>query len=318
MSARIPAQVVNELNARVDIVELIGSRVELKKTGREFRGCCPFHTDNTPSFYVIPAKQFFNCFGCGAHGNAVSFLMQYEQLSFPAAVEALGATLGTGVVSEGSHAARREAVSTRTPVTEPPLDWSALAEEIWRRTQGLAGTLGETYLWYRGCKTPPRDSHLRFLPSDDRFPPSLCAAVSDVQSGEPISLHFTRLAPDGRGKAGTDRDKLLLGGHRKRGGCIRLWPDECVTQGLALAEGIESALAASHVFTPTWAAIDAGNLAGFPVIVGVESLTIFADNDEAGLLAARRCAVRWKVAGRLARILAPIVPGNDCADVVAA
>ncbi len=200
---------------------------------------------------------------------------------------------------------------------DAPLDWSTKAEGIWRRTQGLRGTLGETYLQHRGCSLPPRDSHLRYLPPDDRHPPSLCAAVSDIRTAKPISLHFTRLSADGHGKAGTDRDKLLLAGHRKRGGCIRLWPDECVTSGLALAEGIESALAAGHVYSPAWGAIDAGNLAAFPVLPGVESITIFADNDEAGIRAATECGLRWRDAGREVCIRKPRRPGLDVADIAA-
>ncbi len=201
---------------------------------------------------------------------------------------------------------------------DTPLDWSTKAESIWRKTQGLRGTLGETYLRHRGCLLPPRDSHLRFLPADDRHPPGLCAAVSDIRTGRPISLHFTRLAVDGRGKAGTDHDKMLLGGHRKRGGCIRLWPDEAATSGLALAEGIETALAAAHIHAPIWATVDAGNLANFPVLPGIETIVIYADHDKAGLRAATECASRWRDAGLEVRIRTPRTAGHDAADVVAA
>lgn len=206
----------------------------------------------------------------------------------------------------------------RTVRAAEPLDWSTTAESIWRRTQGLRGTPGETYLQHRGCTLPPRDSHLRFLPADGQHPPSLCAAVTDIRTGRPISLHFTKLAPNGIGKAGTDRDKLLLAGHRKRGGCIRLWPDECVTRGLGIAEGVESALAAAHVFTPAWSTIDCGNLANFPLLPGVESLTVFADNDRAGLNAAKECGMRWRAAGREVHIRTPRTAGHDAADEVAA
>ena len=153
---------------------------------------------------------------------------------------------------------------------------------IWSRTQPLRGTLGEAYLEHRHCLLPPADSDLRFLPGNDRFPPSLCALVTNTVTNERMSLHFTRLAADGRGKAGTGRDKTLLAGHPKAGGCIRLWPDEAVTHGLALAEGIESALAGAHGFKPVWATIDCGNLQAFPVLPGVESLLIFGDHDEPG------------------------------------
>ena len=83
MAGRIPQSFIDELTARADIVELIGSRVELKKAGREYRACCPFHNEKTPSFWVSPQKQFYHCFGCGAHGTALGFLMEYDKLSFP-------------------------------------------------------------------------------------------------------------------------------------------------------------------------------------------------------------------------------------------
>lgn len=210
------------------------------------------------------------------------------------------------------------AVPPRTTRSAEPLEWSTRAEAIWRKTQSLCGTLGETYLQFRGCALPPRDSHLRFLPPDDRHPPSLCAAVTDVRTAKPISLHRTRLAADGRGKAGTDCDKLLLAGHRKRNGCIRLWPDEAVTSGIALAEGIETALAAAHLFAPIWSTIDAGNLSQFPLLDGIECLTVFADHDDAGLRAARECAVRWRDAGREVRVRMPMIAGRDAADEAAA
>lgn len=199
---------------------------------------------------------------------------------------------------------------------ERALDWSARADAIWRRTRSLAGTLGEVYLSYRGCMSPPRESHLRYLPGDDHYPPSLCAAVTDVRTAVPITLHFTRLAENGKGKAGTDCDKLLLRGHRKRGGCIRLWPDNSVTHGLALAEGIETALAAAHAFEPVWSTVDAGNLSTFPVLAGIDALTIFADHDDAGLAAARECASRWRDASRSVRVLTPRIAGHDTADEV--
>ncbi len=205
----------------------------------------------------------------------------------------------------------------RTVRPTAPLEWSTRAEGIWRRTQGLRGSLGETYLRSRGCVIPPRDSHVRFLPSSDRYPPSLCSAVTDVCTGKPISLHFTRLAADGHGKAGSAHDKLLLARHRKAGGVIRLWPDESVTRGLAIAEGIETGCAAAHVTAPVWAAIDCGNLAQFPLLPGIEALTIFADRDPAGLRAARECGLRWRDAGREVHVRVPRKAGRDVADIAA-
>ena len=101
MAGRIPQTFIDELIARGDIVEVIGSRVALKKAGREFKACCPFHDEKTASFWVSPDKQFYHCFGCGAHGTALGFLMQYEQLPFPEAVEEIATRLGLEVPHEG-------------------------------------------------------------------------------------------------------------------------------------------------------------------------------------------------------------------------
>ncbi|MCW8908401.1 MAG: CHC2 zinc finger domain-containing protein, partial [Sedimenticola sp.] len=100
MAGKIPAQFIDELLNRVDIVDLINSRVSLKKAGRDYQACCPFHNEKTPSFTVSREKQFYHCFGCGAHDNAIGFLMEYDNLSFVEAVEELAAQAGMEVPRE--------------------------------------------------------------------------------------------------------------------------------------------------------------------------------------------------------------------------
>ena len=95
--ARIPDAFIDDLLARSDIVELIGARVPLKRQGKEYSARCPFHDERSPSFTVSPTKQFYHCFGCGAHGTALSFLMNYERLEFLDAVEELAKTVGMEV-----------------------------------------------------------------------------------------------------------------------------------------------------------------------------------------------------------------------------
>ncbi len=111
-SGRIPQPFIDGLIARADIVEVIGSRVTLKKAGREYKAVCPFHDEKTPSFTVSPTKGFYHCFGCGAHGTAIGFLMNYEQLGFVEAVEALAEMLGLEVPTSGEdrHAGRAHAL----------------------------------------------------------------------------------------------------------------------------------------------------------------------------------------------------------------
>ncbi|PIE39480.1 MAG: DNA primase [Gammaproteobacteria bacterium] len=100
MAGRIAQSFIDELLSRIDIVEVIDRRVKLKKTGKNYSACCPFHDEKTPSFSVNPDKQFYYCFGCGAGGNAVSFVMDYENLDFPQAVESLAASAGMSVIRE--------------------------------------------------------------------------------------------------------------------------------------------------------------------------------------------------------------------------
>ncbi|WP_019626957.1 DNA primase [Thioalkalivibrio sp. ALJT] len=109
MAGLIPQAFIDELLERSDIVEVIQRRVSLKKAGREFAACCPFHGEKTPSFYVSPQKQFYHCFGCGAHGTAITFLMEYENLNFPEAVEQLAEQAGLEVPREAGGDDKREA-----------------------------------------------------------------------------------------------------------------------------------------------------------------------------------------------------------------
>lgn len=100
MSGRIPKDFIDQLLTRINLVDVIQARLPLKKAGREYMACCPFHGEKTPSFTVSPTKQFYHCFGCGAHGSAISFLMEYEHLDYTEAIEALARLLGIEVPRE--------------------------------------------------------------------------------------------------------------------------------------------------------------------------------------------------------------------------
>jgi len=107
--ARIPDSFIDTLLSRIDIVEVIEARVPLKRAGREYQARCPFHDERSPSFTVSPQKQFYHCFGCGAHGTALRFVMEYDRLEFRDAVEELAKRLGLEVPYEGGReAAGRE------------------------------------------------------------------------------------------------------------------------------------------------------------------------------------------------------------------
>ena len=108
MAGRIPKAFIDELIARADIVEVVGARVALKRAGSNYKGLCPFHGEKTPSFTVSPSKGFYHCFGCSAHGTAIGFLMAYDNLEFPEAVEALAEMMGLEVPRETTGAPERK------------------------------------------------------------------------------------------------------------------------------------------------------------------------------------------------------------------
>ncbi|MEP4485978.1 MAG: DNA primase [Halioglobus sp.] len=120
MAGRIPQQFLDTLLDRVDIVEVVDRRVKLKKAGKNYSARCPFHDEKTPSFSVNGEKQFYYCFGCGAGGNALGFVMDYENLDFPQAVETLAATVGLDVPREPGRggAASEERFESHKPLYE--------------------------------------------------------------------------------------------------------------------------------------------------------------------------------------------------------
>ncbi len=123
MRGRIPDSFIDDLLARVDIVDVIERRVPLKKAGREWTARCPFHDERSPSFYVSPVKQFFHCFGCGAHGSAIKFLMDYERLEFLDAVEELAQAVGLKVPHAGGDERPREDRTDLYGILEAAAAW---------------------------------------------------------------------------------------------------------------------------------------------------------------------------------------------------
>jgi hypothetical protein len=196
------------------------------------------------------------------------------------------------------------------------------ARHIWHEAGAIAGSIAEIYLRRaRGLRLATWPADLRFHPAcprgADRLP-ALVAVMRDPVTGAGCGVHRTFLLPDGSDRLRDAMGKAMLG----RAGVVMLTPSADVTMGLHLAEGVESTLAALALgVAPAWAATSAGGIARFPVLPGIEALTILADADGPGLAAAEACAIRWRAAGNEARILAPIKAGadfNDLARMVAA
>ena len=156
MAGRIPRQFIDELMLRSDIVEVIDARVPLKKGGKDYKACCPFHQEKSPSFTVSADKQFYHCFGCGAHGTVIGFLMEYDRMSFVEAVEELARRAGMEIPKEA-----------RTFEPEPSTDLLTLMNEAARfyRTQLREQSAAIDYLKRRGITGEiARDFELGYAP----------------------------------------------------------------------------------------------------------------------------------------------------------
>lgn len=177
------------------------------------------------------------------------------------------------------------------------------ALSMWARSKPVAGTLAETYLASRGL-TYDGDA-LRFYPGGR----AMIALITDIVTADPCGVHCTYLDRDGK-KTG----RKMHG--RAGGGVVRLSSDDEVTTGLAIAEGIETALAVPA--RPVWATLSANTLERFPVLDGIEALTVFADNDASGTgqRAANACARRWHEAERETTINIINQVGADFADLI--
>ena len=135
MAGRIPQTFIDELLGRVDIVDIIDSRVPLKSSGRgEYKACCPFHDEKTPSFTVSSDKQFYHCFGCGEHGTAVGFLMNYAHLSFVESIEELAAHAGVDIPYEDNASAyNARANAAKAAESENLLDLITQAAQYYKQ-----------------------------------------------------------------------------------------------------------------------------------------------------------------------------------------
>ncbi len=179
MPARIPQSFLDNLLDRIDIVEVIDRRVKLKKTGKNYSARCPFHDERTPSFSVNPDKQFYYCFGCGAGGNALTFLMEYENVDFPEAVESLASSTGMEVPREqdtgGPSRAKQEEsnkalyalMESVSKFYQQQLRQHAQAQRVvnYLKGRGLSGQIAKQF--DLGYAPPGWDNLLTALGNDD-------------------------------------------------------------------------------------------------------------------------------------------------------
>ena len=154
MAGRIPQNFIDDLVSRVDIIEVVNARVPLRKKGKEYTACCPFHNEKTPSFTVSDSKQFYHCFGCGAHGTALGFIMEYENLDFVDAVEALAAEYNLDVPRESGNFNHSETKDNKQPLYDILEKSSELFKQQLKKSdkaikylqqRGLSGDIAKIY-----------------------------------------------------------------------------------------------------------------------------------------------------------------------------
>jgi phage/plasmid primase-like uncharacterized protein len=311
---KLPGDLIDHARA-VPIGDVVDG-VKLGRVGRELVGPCPV-CGGRDRFSVHLGKQVFHCRGCSAGGDVVALTMHLHSVDFRRAVQMLA---GASPTQAYPPRPARGATSARTQNDAGML---ARADEIWRATIPVTGTHGAAYLADRGIALDDVPDHggLRFHPAcpygPGRVIPCIIARYTDIGTGAPRGIHRRAIA------AGITPKTMTLG---PAGGCVvRLWPDEDVTHGLVIGEGIETVLAAATriehrgtLLAPAWACGTAGNLDSFPALPGVEALTVLADADISGRgqEAAERCAQRWVAAGREVTVLTPRDLGIDFNDLV--
>jgi len=237
--------------------------------------------------------------------------------------EWLGWTNGDGQPFTPPVMALPVSITTSNAEDARKAEWTrGMVRRLWNESTAISGTLVETYLNSRSLTAPARDV-LRCNLLTPRGPgpeveylPAMIAPMTDPATNVVTGLHRTYLRADGAGKARGQPNKMMLG----HAGVMRLTPDEDVTNSLGITEGIENALTMiQHGGHRVWACGSAGGVEKFPVLDGIEFLTIFADADMRGLQAAQECWKRWKSAGREVRIILPKDGDwNDAARRVAA
>jgi putative DNA primase/helicase len=292
----------------------LGARLK-RLGGPEFAGSCPT-CGGHDRFSVNTRKKVWHCRGCGRGGDVVDLIQHVERVTFIKAVETLA-----GEERTAPKAPRNRDRPSDDDKRRPPSDAWRL---IWGEAQDPRRTLVERYLASRGLPLPAEAAGeaLRFHPRCPFGPgcttPAMVALVRDIRSNEPIGIHRTALDSLGHKREIDGKDRMALG--QIGGGAVKLTPDEEVTLGLGVGEGVETTLSLKLMpdwgDSPIWACLSAGALAAFPVLGGIETLVVAVDHDEAGSNAARQAIARWHEAGRETLAITPKRFGADLNDIV--
>lgn len=291
---------MHAIRAANPLPAIVATSVKLQRAGNEWKGCCPFHPDRSPSFTIFADGDRFHCFGCGAHGDVLDYVARLHRTGMVEAARLLCAgDLPKVEIARLTPAER----ASRTPE----------AQAIWEMAIPAAGTHAESYLVSRGIKPPfPPDIRFSRLRYGNPNPlPCLVAAVRDV-SGAVVGLQRIYLRDDGSGKADLPKPKLSLG--KVSGGAIRLGDlDDAGT--VTVCEGPEDGLTLLALLgPPVWVAAGASMMPAMQFPPEVRSVVIGADNDDAGDAAARMAAHAFGARALTVRVIHPLPGFKDFND----
>jgi hypothetical protein len=302
-----------------------------RASATESVGPCPV-CGGRDRFGINIRKQAFHCRNCDRGGGVVQLVQLLDRCDFDTAVGTLTRQDRPAPAAKPAEAVSSALVSGSEAHRETQ-EWAAL---LWREAVSIEGTPVERYLTGRGIDIPAGLSSrvLRFHPRcpflDHAYDPptritvpAMIALFRSIASDDPVAIHRTALTLDGR-KAPLENTKLTLG--PVEGAAIKLSPDTEIASGLAIGEGIETTLAGIALgFAPAWALGSSGKIGRFPVLAGIESLTILVDHDDvakakrgAGQVQARECSARWTAAGREVFRVTPVQVGTDMNDLLQA
>jgi hypothetical protein len=305
-----PRHVVDQIRDVLPPSAVISRYVRLRKAGREWKGLSPFNKERTPSFFVNDQKQFWHCFSSGKHGDVFTFLMEVESVSFRDAVQHCANMAGVSIPANGHEPAPTSAATVEEMVKAAAAEREKRRQEeiaeqadAERRRTNLAKAIARDSRGFTmGDGSPPAlflESRGLFMPEDmsprvllyhprcpfphsedgdaETFHPALIAISREITGDRVMAISRRPLTRDGQSVS----KPISLG--PTRGCVIKLSPDEDVTYGLHLAEGITWAVAAAMMgLKPIWATGGTGGMAAFPVLAGIDCLTLICDNDMNG------------------------------------
>lgn len=303
---------IEEIRLRHALSDVIGRHTKLRRAGREMVGLCPFHSEKSPSFRVNDAKGLYHCFGCGAHGDAIRFLIEIEGFTFLGALQSLAGS-DLPIVSESDRvraaaedaAARAQAIADAKAFAARCVDPVGTPAEVYARSRGITAPLPASIRF--GMLSAWRDRETGEWTQDRPAMVGLCVNGA----GELVAMQRIFLRADGSGKASMRKPKLTLG--RVRGSALRLGP---AASEIVITEGPEDGLSLMQELpgASVWVAMGTALMPEMELPPEVRSAVIAGQNDNAGRAAVAKAAEALTLRGLSVKTMFPAPEFRDWND----